>query len=325
DDGGGIDPERVKKVAIDRGVISVKEAMTMTDDQAVQLIFRPGFSTATQVTDISGRGVGLDAVAKSLKELGGGVEAKIGARGGTLFVINLAANKEWTMQPVCESLKDFVTNMQSDVGRSLQPGAKMNLLGAEKPEFQKGVLLADPLRLSVAITTLVADFAGPHEFDMVMGTERDRVTILVKVKSKSSTKDSPLDLSLPIPICEDCVRQHGGDIGREGDTLKIAFGHILGRQDLVVGMDADLEEAQKKAAKQAVEYLKVLQSELNLNLRVDTAKFQEGLSKWHAVVSTEARKSSFPKLTIGASQERLKADLLLALESAVMSNSSQGN
>jgi two-component system chemotaxis sensor kinase CheA len=71
DDGGGIDIARVRQVAAARGIASIETLAEMTDDEAVELIFAPGFSTAATVTDISGRGVGMDAVRTSIAQIGG--------------------------------------------------------------------------------------------------------------------------------------------------------------------------------------------------------------------------------------------------------------
>ncbi|MFC4068039.1 chemotaxis protein CheA [Actinoplanes subglobosus] len=73
DDGRGIDPERVKRKAYEKGLISEEELETLSETEAVDLVFRPGFSTADQVSDLSGRGVGMDAVRASVEKLGGTV------------------------------------------------------------------------------------------------------------------------------------------------------------------------------------------------------------------------------------------------------------
>lgn len=73
DDGRGIDPERVKRKAYEKGLISEEELETLSDNDAVDLVFRAGFSTADQVSDLSGRGVGMDAVRASVEKLGGTV------------------------------------------------------------------------------------------------------------------------------------------------------------------------------------------------------------------------------------------------------------
>ncbi len=73
DDGRGVDPERVKRKAYEKGLISEEQLESLGDDEAVDLLFLPGFSTADQISDLSGRGVGMDAVRASVEKLGGSV------------------------------------------------------------------------------------------------------------------------------------------------------------------------------------------------------------------------------------------------------------
>ncbi len=74
DDGRGIDPVKVTAHAVRKGVISASEATRLSEREAIELIFRPGFSTAEQVTQISGRGVGMDVVRSRVERAGGKVE-----------------------------------------------------------------------------------------------------------------------------------------------------------------------------------------------------------------------------------------------------------
>ncbi len=74
DDGAGIDPERVRQTAIRKGVVTAERAARMSDREAVALVFAPGFSTAAQVTNLSGRGVGMDVVKTNIEKIGGNVE-----------------------------------------------------------------------------------------------------------------------------------------------------------------------------------------------------------------------------------------------------------
>jgi two-component system chemotaxis sensor kinase CheA len=84
DDGQGIDPHRTRQAAVRHGLISEDEAAHLSDDEAITLIFRPGLSTAEQVTGVSGRGVGLDVVRTNINRIGGSivVENELG-RGAT--------------------------------------------------------------------------------------------------------------------------------------------------------------------------------------------------------------------------------------------------
>ena len=89
DDGNGIDVERVRDKAIEKGTITPEQAETMSDKDIVDLLFRPSFSTAKSVTDVSGRGVGLDVVKTKIESLGGDVEVKTKLGEGSTFIIRL--------------------------------------------------------------------------------------------------------------------------------------------------------------------------------------------------------------------------------------------
>lgn len=89
DDGAGIDFEKVKKKALMKGTITEKQAETMTDKDYIDLLFQPSFSTADKITDVSGRGVGLDVVKTKIEALGGSISAKTVAGEGSTFTIQL--------------------------------------------------------------------------------------------------------------------------------------------------------------------------------------------------------------------------------------------
>ena len=89
DDGRGIDPDKVKAKALEKRLISPEEAENMDDKDAINLIFAPGFSTAGKVTDLSGRGVGMDVVKTSIAKLKGMIDLKSEVGGGTKFKLKL--------------------------------------------------------------------------------------------------------------------------------------------------------------------------------------------------------------------------------------------
>ena len=89
DDGAGIDPEKVKKKAIERGIITEDRAAIMSDDEATQIVLLPGFSMAKQITDLSGRGVGMDAVKTKVEQLGGQFDLVSKKNEGTHVYIRL--------------------------------------------------------------------------------------------------------------------------------------------------------------------------------------------------------------------------------------------
>lgn len=89
DDGGGIDTEKIKQKAIDKGLITEDQASDMHGRDALRLIFAPGFSTAEQISDVSGRGVGMDVVRTNIERLGGAVEIESNLGEGTTIQVKL--------------------------------------------------------------------------------------------------------------------------------------------------------------------------------------------------------------------------------------------
>lgn len=89
DDGRGIDTERVRLIAIERNLISVDDARAMSAQQAMEMIFLPGFSTAQQVTHVSGRGVGMDVVRANVEAIGGNIELHSTLGAGTTVRIKI--------------------------------------------------------------------------------------------------------------------------------------------------------------------------------------------------------------------------------------------
>ena len=89
DDGNGIDVEKVKQKAVEKGNLTQEQADALTEKEAIDLLFKPSFSTSDKVTDVSGRGVGLDVVKSKIEALGGDVEVKTTYGEGSTFSIRL--------------------------------------------------------------------------------------------------------------------------------------------------------------------------------------------------------------------------------------------
>lgn len=87
DDGGGMDPQKLKGKALEKGLITKEQSISMTDTQAFSLIFLPGFSTAEKVTNVSGRGVGMDVVKTNIESISGSIEIKSELGNGTTLKI----------------------------------------------------------------------------------------------------------------------------------------------------------------------------------------------------------------------------------------------
>jgi two-component system chemotaxis sensor kinase CheA len=89
DDGAGINPEKIRNKAIEKGLITAEDAARMGERDLCQLIFQPGFSTAEQITNVSGRGVGMDVVKTNIERIGGSIDVSTAVGEGTTFRIKI--------------------------------------------------------------------------------------------------------------------------------------------------------------------------------------------------------------------------------------------
>ncbi|UTA49506.1 chemotaxis protein CheA [Simiduia sp. 21SJ11W-1] len=89
DDGGGMDPEKLREKAVEKGILDEDAAQRLSDPEAFALIFAPGFSTKTEISDVSGRGVGMDVVKTKITQLNGSIEIQSKLNEGTRIIIKV--------------------------------------------------------------------------------------------------------------------------------------------------------------------------------------------------------------------------------------------
>lgn len=151
DDGCGINVEKVKQKALEKGTITEEQALRMSDKDIIDILFQPSFSTAEKVTDVSGRGVGLDVVKTKIEALGGEIEAKTKLGEGSNFIIRLPLTlaiiqalmviigKEKYALPLGNI--QTVENINSDEVKSIQGKEVINLRGNVIPIVRLGDIL----------------------------------------------------------------------------------------------------------------------------------------------------------------------------------------
>ncbi|KRB49221.1 histidine kinase [Rhizobium sp. Root708] len=102
DDGRGMDAEVIRKAAVDRGLLTSHHAAALPESEALLLVFAPGFSTTSEVSKLSGRGVGLDAVQRAIRRLGGTLDMQSTPGSGTTFTLRLPISFSMTQLMVVE-------------------------------------------------------------------------------------------------------------------------------------------------------------------------------------------------------------------------------
>lgn len=198
DDGAGIDPNRIKYKAIEKNVLSAAEAETKTERELINLIFHPGFSTAEKVTNVSGRGVGMDVVRTSIESIGGSIDviSELG-KGSTMRIkipLTLAIIPALMIESKGEryaipqvSLVELVRLEAADKEIEMINGTPVyRLRGRLLPLVYLDELLgtdAEPSTqtdLDDASVNIVVLQAENHDFGLVVETVNDTAEIVVK-------------------------------------------------------------------------------------------------------------------------------------------------
>ncbi len=170
DDGAGIDIARIKAIAVERGLVSAEETDALTDASARRLIFAPGFSTAATVTQVSGRGVGMDAVQAAVEALRGTIDVESTPGHGTIFRLRLPASTLTTRLLIIEvggerygvALDQVVetVGIESSHLRPIGGGIVCVLHGRTVPVLDLASLLGGEARATPQVKLLVTEAGG---------------------------------------------------------------------------------------------------------------------------------------------------------------------
>ena len=200
DDGAGINPEKLKEKAIAKGILSPEKAEHMTEREALRLIFAPGFSTAKEVTDVSGRGVGMDVVRTNIAKLGGTVDVESTPGKGTSMVVTLPLTLAIIPSLIVQVGSDRFAIPQVNIAelvrvRESEREAKLDRVKNSEVLRLRGSLLP-LLRLSEALgcesaeeptisnatgaTNIIVVDTGQTRFGMVVDALHDSEEIVVK-------------------------------------------------------------------------------------------------------------------------------------------------
>jgi two-component system chemotaxis sensor kinase CheA len=191
DDGRGLQRERILRVAVERGLLTDAEAATLPDGAVLRLLTRPGFSTATEVTDVSGRGVGLDVVHSRVQELGGTMTVESEPGVGTTFTLRLPLTLSIVRVLQVETggetyaiptaAVEEVGEVEGDRDRIGGPGDATELRGETLPLLHLPALLAAPAHAAPPVPTpMVVVSAGGRRFGVLVDALRGQSDAVVK-------------------------------------------------------------------------------------------------------------------------------------------------
>ena len=207
DDGAGIDLDKVRRLAVERGLVVSGLAQAMSDHETASLIFLPGISTATSITLVSGRGVGMDVVKTNIERIGGTVDVSTQRGVGTTFLIRIpltlaimpalivtSGGERYAIPQV--NLLEVARVDREHASASIEMsvgGPTCRLRGRRLPLVELGVELGDPSKLTTALSDddaidIVALQAGERQFGLVVDNVLDTEEIVVKALGRLFTE-----------------------------------------------------------------------------------------------------------------------------------------
>jgi two-component system chemotaxis sensor kinase CheA len=201
DDGKGINRTRVRDLAIERGLISVDQPLT--DDEVDNLIFLPGFSTAKEVSDLSGRGVGLDVVKRSIQSLGGRISISSRTGQGSTFTLSLpltlavldgmvvSVGAQTLIAPLA-AIVETLQPKKSDV-HNLGTGRLLAVRDAFVPLIDVGVALgwrSEPIEPTQGVALLVESEIGGGAALLVDAIQGQRQVVIKSLEQNFQRVDS---------------------------------------------------------------------------------------------------------------------------------------
>ncbi|MCL6478370.1 MAG: chemotaxis protein CheA [Peptococcaceae bacterium] len=178
DDGRGMDAEKIKRAAVQKGLIRPDAASRMSDREAFELIFAPGFSTSDEVSDVSGRGVGMDIVRNQIEQINGTVEYGSQPGRGTMFVIKLPLTLVIIRALMVAMGDQFYAFPLANVMETLAiKDSDIKLIGSGEVIVVRGSVL--PLVRLANLFQIESEAADGRIYVVVLGSGNKRVGLVV--------------------------------------------------------------------------------------------------------------------------------------------------
>jgi two-component system chemotaxis sensor kinase CheA len=195
DDGGGINRERVKQIALDKGLIAPEAALS--DEEIDNLIFLPGFSTASEISDISGRGVGMDVVKRSIQELGGRIAISSRPGLGSTFTMSLPLTLavldgmvltvgQQTLVAPLTAIIETLQPRRADVNSLGESARVISIRGSYVPLVDVGFALgyrAEPLDAEQGVALLIEGEGGTRAVLLVDAIQGQRQVVIKSLEA----------------------------------------------------------------------------------------------------------------------------------------------
>lgn len=226
DDGAGIDPEKMKKVAVKKGFLSEAEVAGLSEKELINLVFRPGFSSAEKISDVSGRGVGMDVVLSGLKECNGTIQVDSAVNRGTSIKITIPLTK--TLVAKDAMIVEAAGRVYAIPSDSITASIKAEKVGWTTLHTEENCLNYDGFVLRVLD---IGSFFYPNPAASSPPGEQKQVLIVCREEKLALLVDRVVNHQKIV------VKDFSGGYARLNDIKGVSGYTILGNEEVVLILD----------------------------------------------------------------------------------------
>ncbi len=320
DDGAGIDSGTIRETAARKNIKTTMELAEMEDEEVLQLIFHPGFSTAKELSAVSGRGIGMEAVMANLEKKRGAIFIDSEKDRGTRiqFSFQLIGRDDLQFAKRCyplaylkKALTDFVKAMRKENGFDI----KMRF----DEGFDKGVYYGDLTKAVVGFTTFIGSYACKGSLSVHWSLVREfYIKCSCKLLSSSASPATLPQFSAPLQLCRYFILKDKGILVEVDTMFEIQvpyYFHKKGAPKLVVGYTPKVDQ---KHAKATFRKIREVAEELDMDVEFSGDKSRVNMLIYPVSANNQNKHLlPYPGFTVSSPKKMIQQDLLNGIERLV--------
>ncbi|MBF0361527.1 MAG: hypothetical protein HQK49_10975 [Oligoflexia bacterium] len=272
DDGKGIDLEKILDKIIKNKYMPLEKDIRASEDELTKYIFEAGFSTAQQLTEVSGRGVGLDVVKQSLEKIGGTIVLKTFPKKGTKFTISISTETHEELERTLVSLNAFLFSFGKELSlleNKENLKIKLNAI-YDYLKVKNGIIFIDQPKMILALTTYIGLACKKYGLTNCYFENLPRGILRLTIEHKENINTNAmkdvLQFQMSLNRCKDYILAHGGSVVEQKGSITITFGHLLNCNQLPslsYSIQFSTDDVEKEEFEEKIEKIK---DELDMDL-----------------------------------------------------------
>lgn len=321
DDGAGIDSVVIRETAAGKSIKSTVELSEMDDEEVLQLIFHPGFTTAEDVSETSGRGIGMEAVMSNLERFRGAIHIDSKKGRGTTFQLSMQLIGRDDLQLVkrCYPLAYFKNVIVEYIDTIIKDNS-FTIDVSFGDGFEKGIFYGDLVKAIICFSSYIGHYATKGHLKVnwsLVGDYYIKCSVCLKEANSEATinQNTVIQFFAPMQLCKYFILKDNGKITETDESFEIelpCYFHAKGAPNLVVGYTPKVETAQ---AKTTFRKIREVARELDVNVTFSGDKEKVNMLIYPSYTKSRNKiLSPYPGFTVSSSRKMIQQDILKGIE-----------